>query len=557
VILVAEPESGVAYSWVMSKGKKNQPPVPETNPAEIEGLIERVKTGKMNESDSALVEGLLRLLLKLVWVSQAKEATLARLRGLIFGKSTEKRKKDKLGDPPAGASGGAGGSENAEALSPSSDAPSGETNEDAPKRQGGTGRTPEAKFVGAQDVVVADESLKDGGPCPDTVCGGKLFETGRPNVKVVLNGQPLIGATRYVMPTFICSRCRSWYSTPTPVEAASRHTASSDAAAALAKYGCGIPHNRLADMQKNAGVPVAGSVLWERSAVLAERVLAIYLSLRGEAARAKTLFQDDSGMTVLNGLTPKEGRTGGYTTAMVAETGKNRIALYATGWKHAGENVRDLLERRPLDLDEIRRMGDSLYQNWICEKGVIGKCLVHARRMFTDVEKFFPEQCRVVLDAFGKVFGVEKKAKDLSDEDRLKRHQEESRPVMAELLEWITAEEEAKRIEPASGLGKAVRYLKTHWHFLTQFLRVAGMPLENNIAERAIKSVIRFRKNSLFYKTTVGATVGDILMSVIETCRMNRVNALAYLTTLGSVEKTELWRDPARWLPWAWTNDEV
>jgi transposase len=401
---------------------------------------------------------------------------------------------------------------------------------------------------------VTDESLKDGGPCPDKVCGGKLFETERPNLKVVLNGQPLIGATRYVMPTFICSRCRSWYSTPTPEEATCRHTPSSDAAAALAKYGCGIPHNRLAGMQKNAGVPVAGSVLWERSAVLAERVLAIYLALRAEAAGANVLFQDDTSMKVLGGLTPKEGRTGGYTTAMVADGEERKIALYATGWKHAGENVRDLLERRPLELDEIRRMGDALYQNWICEKGVIGKCLVHARRMFTDVEKFFPEQCGRVLDAFGKVFGVEEKARKLSDEDRLKRHREESRPVMNELLRWIIAEEKAKRIEPASGLGKAVKYLKTHWRFLTQFLRVAGMPLENNIAERAIKSVIRFRKNSLFYRTTVGATVGDILMSVIETCRMNRVNALAYLTALGSVEKSELWRDPTRWLPWTYAE---
>lgn len=542
----------------MSKGKKNSPPVEETRPEEIEGLIGRAERGELTPEEQARVSGLLRLFLKLVWVSQAKEATLARLRGLIFGKSTEKRKKDKPGAPPDGTSGGAVGNEHAEALPSSSDTPSDDEPESAQARRcGGTGRTPQSEFVGASDVMVTDESLTDGGPCPDEVCGGKLFETGRPNVKVVLNGQPLIGATRYVMPTFICSRCRGWFSTPTPEEATCRHTASSDAAAGLAKYGYGIPHHRLADMQENAGVPVAGSVLWERSAVLAERVVAIYLALRGEAAGAKVLWQDDTGMTVLNGLTPKNDRTGGHTTAMVADTGENRIALYATGWKHAGENVRDLLERRPLDLDEIRRMGDALYQNWICEKGIIGKCLVHARRMFVEVEKFFPEQCGMVLEAFGKVFKVEKETRTLSDEDRLKRHRQESRPVMNELLRWVIAEEKAGRIEPASGLGKAVRYLKTHWRFLTQFLRVPGMPLENNIAERAIKSVIRFRKNSLFYKTTVGATVGDILMSVIETCRMNRVNALAYLTALGSVEKSELWRDPTRWLPWTWANDEV
>jgi hypothetical protein len=231
----------------MSKGKKNQPPVEETRPEEIEGLIGRAERGELTPEEQARVSGLLRLFLKLVWVSQAKEATLARLRGLIFGKSTEKRKKDKGQEPPDGPSGGAVGNGNAEALpssSEASEAPSDEKPEsDQPKRRGGTGRTPESEFVGASDVLVTDELLKDGGPCPDKVCGGKLFETGRPNVKVVLNGQPLIGATRYVMPTFICSRCRGWFSTPTPGEAACRHTASSDAAGALAKYGWGIPHN--------------------------------------------------------------------------------------------------------------------------------------------------------------------------------------------------------------------------------------------------------------------------------------------------------------------------
>lgn len=40
---------------------------------------------------------------------------------------------------------------------------------------------------------------------------------------------------------------------------------------------------------------------------------------------------------------------------------------------------------------------------------------------------------------------------------------EKSGPVLTRLLEWGVAEENSKRIEPASGLGKAVAYLKTHW----------------------------------------------------------------------------------------------
>ncbi len=53
-----------------------------------------------------------------------------------------------------------------------------------------------------------------------------------------------------------------------------------------------------------------------------------------------------------------------------------------------------------------------------------------------------------------------------------------------------------------------------------------GAPLDNNICERALKLAVLQRKNALFYKTTRGAAVGDRLMSVIETCRLNEVNSV-------------------------------
>ena len=57
-----------------------------------------------------------------------------------------------------------------------------------------------------------------------------------------------------------------------------------------------------------------------------------------------------------------------------------------------------------------------------------------------------------------------------------------------------------RKVEPNSGLGKAISYLLNHWEKLTLFLRVPGAPLDNNIAERALKKAILHRKNSLFYK---------------------------------------------------------
>jgi transposase len=98
-------------------------------------------------------------------------------------------------------------------------------------------------------------------------------------------------------------------------------------------------------------------------------------------------------------------------------------------------------------------------------------------------------------------------------------------------------------------LGKAISYLQRHWAKLTLFLRKAGAPLDNNIAERALKKAILHRKNALFYKTMNGARVGDLFMSLIHTCELNKVNPFEYLTELLR-HTAELKASPAEWTPW-------
>jgi hypothetical protein len=52
---------------------------------------------------------------------------------------------------------------------------------------------------------------------------------------------------------------------------------------------------------------------------------------------------------------------------------------------------------------------------------------------------------------------------------------------MDELKAWLAAQIEQRRVEPNSGLGQAIAYLRKHWNELTLFLRQPGAPLDNNI----------------------------------------------------------------------------
>jgi hypothetical protein len=66
--------------------------IPQTEPAEIEQLIEQVKQSNLEQSAVDKLERLLRLILRLVELLQYKNVSLKRLRTMVFGPRTEKRK---------------------------------------------------------------------------------------------------------------------------------------------------------------------------------------------------------------------------------------------------------------------------------------------------------------------------------------------------------------------------------------------------------------------------------------------------------------------------------
>jgi hypothetical protein len=234
-----------------------------------------------------------------------------------------------------------------------------------------------------------------------------------------------------------------------------------------------------------------------------------------------------------------------------------KIALYVSGRRHAGENLEELLKQRRAGLPKPIQMSDALAANWSGKEEVIGaKCLAHARRKVFELTEIYPSECQVVLEAVGKVYQFDGEAKGLSAMDRLAYHQQHSGPVMEELKEWIERQFRERQVEPNSSLGKALQYWRTHWPELTTFLREAGAPLDNNLSEQALKRVVLSRKNSLFYKTEHGASVGDILQSLIESCRLNRINAWDYLVTIVR-NKAAARKNPQMFLPWTYKREEA
>ena len=241
-----------------------------------------------------------------------------------------------------------------------------------------------------------------------------------------------------------------------------------------------------------------------------------------------------------------------FTSGIVSVLEDHRIALFFTDHQHAGENLVAVLKQRASQLSPPIQMCDALSRNMPEElETLVANCLSHGRRRFVEVAMNFPQECLYVLEILKDVYinDAEAKHRGFPPEQRLDWHQVHSGPKMTELKNWLTEQIEQHQVEPNSGLGEAIAYMRKHWQALTLFLRQPGAPLDNNICERALKKAILHRKNAYFYKTLNGARVGDLFMSLIHTCELNRVNPFEYLTELQK-HAGELSCDSDRWMPW-------
>jgi transposase len=489
----------------------------DVNLEELDQIIDRSTSGPLSQADSERLKTALHAMADRLTAKRTTEKTNA-----LFGKTV----------PEPAAPG-----------------------EDKKPTPAGHGRNRAAEFTGGPKVAVPHATLKHGDPCP--ACRkGKIYEQKQPATLVRIVGRPPLEATVFEMQRLRCNACGQVFTATTPEAAGcDKYDATAVAMIALLKYGTGVPFKRLERLESQLAMPLPAAVQWELMALGAKLLRPVLQELMRQAAQGSVLHNDDTGIRILR-LVRETGdkRTGTFTSGIVSIVGIYRIALFFTGPKHAGENIAEVLKRRTQDLPAPIQMCDALSRNSPKPAGVkvlLANCLAHGRRQIVEVAETFPEESRYVLETLRTVYRNDALAqqRELSPEERLRFHQEHSGPVLENLRDWMKAQFAEHRVEPNSGLGKAISYLLNHWTKLTLFLSQAGAPLDNNIVERALKKAILNRRNALFYKTLNGAHTGDLFMSLIHTCELNGINPFDYLTELLR-RSAELSAQPSKWMPW-------
>ena len=131
------------------------------------------------------------------------------------------------------------------------------------------------------------------------------------------------------------------------------------------------------------------------------------------------------------------------------------------------------------------------------------------------------------------IYHADKLLLKLPPSERKKRRKLLVKPMVDGYFDWCR--EIQGQISPASQTAQGIRYSLNQEKYLRIFLDDAQIPMDNNLAEQAIRPFCVGKKNWKLIDTVHGAQVSAILYSIVETAKANELNIYQYFRHLLTV----------------------
>jgi transposase len=164
-------------------------------------------------------------------------------------------------------------------------------------------------------------------------------------------------------------------------------------------------------------------------------------------------------------------------------------------------------------------------------------CNAHARRKFYDARTSDGVGAHQALAWYAQLFELERRAKELSDEQRRQLRQELALPILKCFKAWL--DEQRGQLLPKSPMAEAIGYALNQWDALIRYTEAGYLCIDNNWAEREMKRIAIGRKNWLFFGNAKGGTTAAVLLSFTSTCQRLNIEPWAYLSdVLGRLPTT-------------------
>ncbi len=397
-------------------------------PEQVESLIERLDKQALIKEDYPVLTNLIKAIVWMNFSLQEKKLSIQRLRS-IFGIKTESAKNlakfleqaQAAEDEASTTTSNQVDEQSVELDENDEPAENPNTKKNPSKTKGKHGHRPASDYTQAKTIDVAHELIKKGSFCPS--CNkGKLFNLS-PGTVLRIVGQPWLQVEIYRPERLRCAVCGKVFTANLPSEVAtgSRADSSAKAIVSLLKYRGGVPFYRQGQIQEILGTPISPSEIWEMTEDVADAVQPVYAVMCEHASAAELVQNDDTKARILSvmkdreerkGTPDEDKRTGIFTTAILAvlQNIDVKIALFFTGIKHAGENLDDLLNKRPKGLSAPIQQCDGGHNVPEHHDTTLSNCNAHSRRKFYELVTTWPKIVVKIIGWYSTVFANEKLA---------------------------------------------------------------------------------------------------------------------------------------------------
>ena len=368
--------------------------------------------------------------------------------------------------------------------------------------------------------------------CPD--CGGHFKPLGEDVSEMLEYVAASFKVVRHVRPKLACARCDYIAQADAPSRPIPRGIAGPALLAHIlvGKFCDHLPLYRQSAIYARSGLDLDRALLAEWVGHCHELVSPLVETIRRYVLSGPKVHADDTPLPVLS---PGKGRT--KTARLWTYVRDDRPAgsddppavWFAYSEDRKGHHPCDHLKsfRGVLQADAYAGF-DALYETGGIQEAA---CWAHVRRKFVDVYRAHGSP--IAAEAIARIatlYAIEARVRGQSPAERRTVRQAEARPRLHELHDWL--ETQNQRVSRKSGIADALGYALNQWSALLHYTTDGRVEIDNNAAERALRSVALGRKNYLFGGSDVGGERAASMYSLIGSAKLNGIDPEAYLRTV-------------------------
>ena len=372
--------------------------------------------------------------------------------------------------------------------------------------------------------------------------------------------------TEHVREKFSCRACEKITQPPAPFHAIARGFAGPSLLAMILvdKYADHQPLNRQSEQFAREGIELSVSTMADHVGACAATLRPLYEMIKAHVFAAERIHGDHTTVPVLAKLKTRIGRIWTYvrddrpfggeaSPAAVFFYSPDRASIHPeqhlAGYcgilqadAYAGFNRLYDAKRKPAPITEAG-------------------CWAHARRKLFELADIAAQARKgkpsaispIAFEAvqkFDAIFALERAINGLSPAERLAARCKDIAALVNDLIEWM--KRERAKLSRHNEVAKGMDYMLKRIHVFTRFLEDGRICLSNNAAERELRGIALGRKSWLFAGSDRGGERAAIMLTLIQTAKLNGVDPQAWLADVLARIADHKITYLAELLPWNW-----